>query len=507
MALSSINFQKVSVHSFKHNDRTEVKTAATVFTEKSDLNICDVAAKTAKQNLDLFYKESISKVTGKTRRAQKKNVLIEAAVNIKPNTTMEDLKKLQAHIEKEFGFKGLQIAIHRDEGHYEDGKFVTNQHAHMSFFTLNRETGRQMFRREHITKEKLSQLQDKTAELLVMDRGQKAELTGRKRLSHKDYKQSKKQELAKVKDLKEEISKLRAELKENKATREDYANLEQLNRELKVKIKAKDLTIEDLQEKINTLKDEFFKGNEAYEEVRQDNYFLKEENQELKNANKALQEQKKTLEHNVSTLEEKSVSRTNMSDYEAILQENERLKEENSKLEKKYNTNFQKIVELNKELDAAAKTPSNLFSWIKTKFEEFKEQILGLETERNKLINKIKALELENDELLEEVNKYKFQLSKEELDAIDLESDYFKSLPQEQQKVINEQIIENYNKELELEKTLSNPNTEELSKEELAELQEEAEEYKKSISKEDISKASQELRKEINENKGQELSI
>lgn len=59
-----------------------------------------------------------------------------------------------------------------------------------------------------------------------------------------------KQQLAKVKDLKEENKKLRELLKEHGAQREQYAQLEAFVRELKERIKAKDLTIEQLREQM-----------------------------------------------------------------------------------------------------------------------------------------------------------------------------------------------------------------------------------------------------------------
>ena len=40
----------------------------------------------------------------------------EAAVVIKPDTTMADLQLLAKQLEKEFGIKCIQIHIHRDEG-------------------------------------------------------------------------------------------------------------------------------------------------------------------------------------------------------------------------------------------------------------------------------------------------------------------------------------------------------------------------------------------------------
>lgn len=86
----------------------------------------------------------------------------------------------------------------------------------------------------------------------------------RKRKDTHDYKdaganreQAKRDTLAKQvteKDLKEEIAKLREELKTNHAERKDYAQLEQLNRDLKAQIKDKSLTIESLHQQIDALK-------------------------------------------------------------------------------------------------------------------------------------------------------------------------------------------------------------------------------------------------------------
>jgi len=275
MAKSSINFQKVSTHSFKHNSREEKRTAKTVFKEYSHLNECSRSAKEAKQLFDSYYKEAISKVTGRTRRAKKENCLVEAVVNLNADHTLEDVEKLAKKIEKETGFTCLQIAIHKDEGQEQNGKLVRkNHHAHISFFTLDLQTGRQMFRREHLTKAKLSKLQDITAETLNMQRGEKN--SKRKRLNHKEYKEHAKQiekERATQKQLKEEIAQLRAELREaNKQleikiyTKEDYDKINKLNRELQEAIKAKELTESELKEHIESLRAEFKRTLEKQEE-------------------------------------------------------------------------------------------------------------------------------------------------------------------------------------------------------------------------------------------------
>lgn len=81
-----------------------------------------------------------------------------------------------------------------------------------------------------------------------MDRGRDKRESGVERLEHREHKRAKRAEekhLATEKDLKEEIAKLREELKAHHAERKDYAQLEQLNRDLQIQIKSKNLTIDD----------------------------------------------------------------------------------------------------------------------------------------------------------------------------------------------------------------------------------------------------------------------
>ncbi|EDP5291990.1 mobilization protein, partial [Campylobacter jejuni] len=65
---------------------------------------------------------------------------------------MNDLENLSKHFQEKYGFQCYQIAIHRDEGHInEQGEKIINHHAHMEFVTLDKETGKNNFRREKIT--------------------------------------------------------------------------------------------------------------------------------------------------------------------------------------------------------------------------------------------------------------------------------------------------------------------------------------------------------------------
>lgn len=285
MSLSSIHIQKANPNCFKHNAREEKHPANTINKDHTDKNICDIKSEEAQKAFNDLFQERIKKATS-NRKADKTNCLVEAVVNIEPDTTQEQLKNLSNYIEKEFKFTLLQTAIHKDEGHIKDDKLEINYHAHLVFATID-ENGKQMYRREHINRDKLSNLQDNTAEILGMERGK--ENSTAKRLSHKDFKEHKKrsepleqkinslelanneiiklatendktksEELENIrkqynelikqfediendrnrlkmieKELKEENKKQRQELKENGAIRSDYAQLESNNKLLK----------------------------------------------------------------------------------------------------------------------------------------------------------------------------------------------------------------------------------------------------------------------------------
>jgi multidrug efflux pump subunit AcrA (membrane-fusion protein) len=125
----------------------------------------------------------------------------------------------------------------------------------------------------------LSQMQTDIAVILKMKRGTnyaKERKPRPKRLDSYEYKEAKELESqararaeaeaqAKIKDLKEEVARARAELQGRGAKRADYAELEQLNRELKEKIKSKDLTIVELKAELIELKAQLFEPKEAKE--------------------------------------------------------------------------------------------------------------------------------------------------------------------------------------------------------------------------------------------------
>ena len=281
MAKSSINILK-NCAGFSHNDRSEKKQPEYFLpVEFRKENEFDRNGIEAQKLLDTYIKEAKENYKKETGQKFQGRVLnFEAVVNLNQNHTMEDLKKLNENIEKEFGFRAVQTAIHRDEGHIKDGRPIYNYHAHIVFCNLDK-NGKTLLK--NMTKSDLSKLQDLVSDNLQMERGKPAKETGAKHKHHTVYRAEKekehlenenkslkmeltasvsqceslKQELVKAKELQELNKELREELKQAAATREDYAKLEALNKDLKEKIKSKELTNEQLTKII----DEYKQGN------------------------------------------------------------------------------------------------------------------------------------------------------------------------------------------------------------------------------------------------------
>ena len=331
MAQSSIHIEKGHAGFLTHNDRSRPTKNTIFFDEKNEI------FNDSKTAFEIYRKELNKRseaYTQKTKQKLQKNAIthLSAIVNLNANHSLEDLKPLISHLENELDTKVFQVAIHRDEGHIKtDTKEpIKNYHAHIEFMGLDSQ-GSSV--RRKLTKKFLSDLQTKTAELLQMERGinyAKERKPRPKRLDTYDHKRAKElaeQELvpvlAKQKDLKAEITRLREELKEQGAVREDYAQLEQLNRELKEQIKAKDLTIEELKEKLQahsigtSSDDDKLKklADLAAEKIRAEQEAHKETQKQLSEAQKtilkheatiSLQKQRiELLEQNINDLEHK----------------------------------------------------------------------------------------------------------------------------------------------------------------------------------------------------------
>lgn len=213
-------------------------------------------------------------------------------VNIKPDTSMNDLKNLSKHFQEKYGFQCYQIAIHRDEGHFnEQGEKLINHHAHMEFITLDKETGKNNFRREKISPKVLREIQTEIAEILGMERGEDKRISGAKRIEPRAYavlKEKEKREKKKNINLEQEQEKEQFLNKsEYKKIIEDFRK-SQINQGLdkdffkelsELKKNFQEIKEDNLSELLNDILREHL---ERIEKLKKENSILKAENDLLK---------------------------------------------------------------------------------------------------------------------------------------------------------------------------------------------------------------------------------
>ena len=149
---------------------------------------------------------------GKKRVRQGCSPIREGVVNIKPDTTMDDLLRYVQKVNERWGIRALQIHIHKDEGHYEQvedpSSWEPNLHAHIIWDWMDHTTGKSF----KLNAEDMSAMQDMVAETLAMERGQKKTETGVDHLERNDFIIQKQED--KKRRLQEETSKAIAEKEE-----------------------------------------------------------------------------------------------------------------------------------------------------------------------------------------------------------------------------------------------------------------------------------------------------
>ena len=210
--ISSINFKKSIPINTEHNDRT---LAPNYLIDKEKGVECNRNAEKARELKNQIINEAKETYQNQVKQKfQAKSFEWSAVVNIKPDTTMQDLENLAKHFNDKYGFQCYQIAIHRDEGHKNtQGEIEINQHAHMEFITLDRETGKQNFKMRDFSRQKMREIQTEVAEILQMERGKDKRLTGATRIEPRKYAQLKEQEKAAIKETKIKAAKQIKELK------------------------------------------------------------------------------------------------------------------------------------------------------------------------------------------------------------------------------------------------------------------------------------------------------
>ena len=190
---------------------------------------------------------------GKPKERNGSSPIRESVVNIKPDTTMNDLLKYTKKVQERWGIRAIQIHIHRDEGHYENpddpSTCKPNLHAHIIWDWMNHDTGKSY----KLGKKDMEELQDMAADTLEMERGQRKSETGREHLEHNDFIlfQQKKQSAELDIEIAEKRDRLNTEngnaIKSGMANlfgKGKYADMEKENKRLKEELPKQKLAIQ-----------------------------------------------------------------------------------------------------------------------------------------------------------------------------------------------------------------------------------------------------------------------
>lgn len=466
---SSIHIQKSSAGSVHHNSRENFSHSVVFTDEKNEL------LNNAKESFTIYRdelkirSEAYSNSTGQKLQSRAVTQL-SAVINLEQHHTMKDLEKIKTYLEKEFDTKVFQMAIHRDEGklkekttgnylvsgtdfflnpkdnkHYYDKKYTKplnldnytiekNYHAHIEMMGLKSD-GKAI--RQDMNRFKLSKLQDFVAESLQMQRGKNYLIDkSSKRLDTHEFKQAKKIEnqvvtkakeyiktktvpLAKAKELQEQIKTLRAELKETGATRADYAQLEELNKNLKEEVKNKTLTIEQLQQQTSSLRTQLLNSEKEIKTLKTQINSLeaqKESNPSIdtnltlksdSNQNMAYLLAHKTIEKDFErSFEKKEVINANTFHTESVqvltpvpVEESLYSKVKNSfkgmfeYMQKQYFELMQKFQELEKKNKELTKENAELKEKVKTLESEAPKQIKKETQDKPSVLDQLRAME------------------------------------------------------------------------------------------------------------------
>ncbi len=286
-AISSINFKKSNAIQTMHNDRELPPNY--LIGGSCECNKSSIQALKLKEKIIQEAKEAYNNnKSAKAPSFKAKSYEWSAVVNIKLDTTMQDLERLALFLNEKYGFQCYQIAIHRDEGHInEQGQKEINHHAHLEFITLNKENGRNMWRRELITPKVLRQMQSEVAEILRMERGEDKRISGAKRIEPRAYAALKEKEKREKKQSKEQEKEQFLNKSEYKKIIEDFRK-SQINQGLdkdffkelsELKKNFQEIKEDNLSELLNDILREHL---ERIEKLKKENSILKAENELLK---------------------------------------------------------------------------------------------------------------------------------------------------------------------------------------------------------------------------------
>ena len=248
---------------------------------------CNRKGYEAKELKEAIVNEAKQTYKQRTKRAfQSTAYEWSAVVNIKPDTTMQDLERLSKHFNDKYGFQCYQIAIHRDEGHIdENGEKQINHHAHLEFITLDMQTGRN--RQRELKPQTLRQIQSEVAEILGMQRGIDKRISKAERIEPRKY--------AKLKEAEKKAIKTTQRETEKEAIEAFKAVSESEEKLLNQKEKAEYLEQLRKQYKGKGLSAAFFRELGAIKKDKETQYTQKELDEAVKKAIEADREKQKPI--------------------------------------------------------------------------------------------------------------------------------------------------------------------------------------------------------------------
>jgi hypothetical protein len=187
--ISSLNFKKSTAINVEHNNRQMPPTYLLVKGGKGFQSryVSFNGSKSAVETRDKYIEAcQQAYLREKGKKFQAKSFLWSAVINLKENSTIEDVKEVKKYLEKETGFKCYQYSLHADEGYVDDDGVVhINYHAHLEFVTLDLATGINLQRK--LTPAKLRELQTGVAAVLQMERGEDKRISGRQRIEPRQF--------------------------------------------------------------------------------------------------------------------------------------------------------------------------------------------------------------------------------------------------------------------------------------------------------------------------------
>ena len=157
----------------------------------------------------------------------------EGVLLIRPETTLADVREFGEECQRRWSITPLQIFLHKDEGHWLGGKpdtedkesfqvggkwFKPNYHAHIVFDWMNHDTGKS----RKLNDEDMAKMQTLASDILMMERGQSKNVTGKEHLERNDFIiEKQKAELQRIEETKrhkeQQVSLAEQELKQIKS--------------------------------------------------------------------------------------------------------------------------------------------------------------------------------------------------------------------------------------------------------------------------------------------------